>query len=187
MVIGELRLTGGTLTSLESREGGRKLGLFHAATENSTFYMCLAKHYRKLLMKNEMTHWVKLVAWNIVPVTLVHLIARMVWTNGSTVDQTGITVFEAFVTMVIAPVYLLAVNFRLNDRMGVRTTIVVWHITVLTLALSTFLHFKNWADTVGSWTHPDSGTIAVVLWDFVGGAILVTLVLGFSLIKSVLK
>lgn len=98
--------------------------------------------------------WVFLFLLNVIPVILVHFIARIFWTNQG--DNTPVATFETLFTMIILPICLLF-NYSV-DKVKAMNRFGVWIMMVFTLGLSTVLGFKNWADAVGSWKHPYSET-----------------------------
>lgn len=48
-------------------------------------------------------------------------------------------------------------------------------LMAISIGLSTLLHFKNWADTVGSWKNPDTETIMLMQFEFLVGFAIVGL------------
>lgn len=124
--------------------------------------------------------WVFLFLLNVIPVILVHFIARIFWTNQG--DNTPVATFETLFTMIILPICLLF-NYSV-DKVKAMNRFGVWIMMVFTLGLSTVLGFKNWADAVGSWKHPYSETIAVVQLKFFVGFVIIGIITLISLVRS---
>ena len=114
-------------------------------------------------------NWGTLWLWNIVPVIIVHLIARLFWTKYPGTDQTNVTLLEMLFTMIILPIYLLLMNYVVADKLRLTNKLGIVTLMALSIGLSTILHFKNWADTMGSWRHPDRETIGVMQFEFLVG------------------
>lgn len=128
----------------------------------------------------KLKYWAFLLLWNVVPVILVHLGARAFWTNQG--DNTSVAIFETSFSMFILPSCLLF-NYSV-ERVRAMNRFGVWLTMFVTLCLSIFLGFMNWADTVGSWRHPDSETIAVVELKFFVGFAIIGLFTLITLIKN---
>ncbi len=120
-------------------------------------------------------NWGTLLLWNTVPVIIVHLIARLFWTTYPGSVQTNVTLLEMIFTMFALPVYLLLMNYVVSDRLRLTNRLGMGTLMAISIGLSTLLHFKNWADTVGSWKNPDTETIMLMQFEFLVGFAIVGL------------
>lgn len=120
-------------------------------------------------------NWGTLLLWNTVPVIIVHLIARLFWTTYPGSVQTNVTLLEMIFTMFALPVYLLLMNYVVADRLRLTNRLGMGTLMTISIGLSTLLHFKNWADTVGSWKNPDTETIMLMQFEFLVGFAIVGL------------
>jgi hypothetical protein len=125
-------------------------------------------------------NWLLLLLVNVIPVVLVHLIARAFWSEDKV--NTSIALFEIVFTMLILP-FLLLFNYSFESIRNMNK-FGVWILLVFTLGLSTVLGFKNWADTVGSWTHPDTETLAVNELKFSVGFVIVSVITLVTMVRA---
>jgi len=130
---------------------------------------------KPIMTEDKFRNWGTLMLWNIVPVIIVHLVARLFWTTYPGTDQTNVTLLEMLFTMFVLPIYLLIINYVVADRLRLTNRLGIGTLMTLSIGLSTILHFKNWADTVGSWKNPDTETIMVMQFEFLIGFAIVGL------------
>jgi formate hydrogenlyase subunit 3/multisubunit Na+/H+ antiporter MnhD subunit len=76
---------------------------------------------------------------------------------------TTVTSLEFLFTALILPIYLVLTNYLSfkKFRKPKLTFIINILLILFCVWLSERLHFKNWADSVGSWTDPDNETLEV--------------------------
>jgi hypothetical protein len=95
----------------------------------------------------------------------VHYLLRPLWFDGSE-DHTNLTTCELFFTVAILPFSLITANYWLAKRFDTLKLLIVNAVTIYTcIFISSRLHFLNWADSIGSRTHPDGETLAVIAFE----------------------
>jgi formate hydrogenlyase subunit 3/multisubunit Na+/H+ antiporter MnhD subunit len=80
---------------------------------------------------------------------------------------------ELFFTIIILPIYLVLTNYYIAKRHNKANEIFFINglIILSCIFVSTHFHFKNWADSVGNYTKPDSGTDAINQFTTIAGII----------------
>jgi len=95
----------------------------------------------------------------------VHYLCRPFWFNTSA-DDTNLTIFEMFFTIAILPFSLVAFNYWLTKKFDIARLFIINAVIICScIIISARLHFLNWADSVGSRTHPDNETLIVVAFE----------------------
>jgi len=128
-----------------------------------------------------------LALFYVAPVLAVHLVARFFWTDDRATDNSSVTVFEMLFTMLILPIYLLVLNYIIGDRLKLNNRVGIWTLMILAVGLSTLLHFRNWADKVGSWMNSDTETLAMMQLEFLVGSVVIVIGTAATLIKNRLQ
>lgn len=117
-------------------------------------------------MKERNFKVIQIVLWNLLPIIVIHILFNVFWDEDIKSDNTSLTLFEMAFTALIIPIYLLIRNY---EWMNKRTNqIAIGLLMTFGILLSSFLHFSNWAITVGSW-NADRETIAVIQLEFFVG------------------
>lgn len=117
-------------------------------------------------MKERQIKVMQIVLWNLLPIIAIHFLFWLFWDENIGSDNTSLTLFEMSFTMLIIPAYLLFRNYEWMDKR--RNQITIGLLMTFGILLSAFLHFSNWANTVGSW-NADRETIAVIQSEFFVG------------------
>ena len=128
--------------------------------------------------KQELKYWSLIVVLSYVPTVLIHLAFRSMWYKG--VDSsTSATTIEMMITMFALPLYLGLMNYYLSNRIWKMTSAIFINglIMISCVWLSSYLHFKNWADSTGGWSNPDSETLEVMKFEKIVGTIVCIAVL----------
>lgn len=110
--------------------------------------------------KQELKYVLMLLGLNLIPATLPHLLVRPMWYKTVT-EHTQATFIEFSVTAVILPLLLPVTNQELNKRFSQHGFIVNGVLILFAIWISSWLHFRNWADSIGNWDSPDHGTVVV--------------------------
>ncbi len=132
-------------------------------------------------MNKEIKYWFCVFFLNYFPVIGFHFSIRPMWYKG--VDSfTDATFVETLFTIILLPIYLVVINYLLFkwSNKTIRSFILNFFIVLSCIFLSTFLHFKNWANSIGSWDNPDTETIMVMDFERTWGTIVSTI--GFSIL-----
>ena len=88
-------------------------------------------------------------------------------------DHSGVSIFESSFTIVLLPIFLLLINYRLAKRFSATNTFIVNAVVVFACVLiSAQLHFKNWADSVGSHTNPGDDVLHTLTFERVLGLLI---------------
>ncbi len=100
----------------------------------------------------------------------VNLIMRPFWFND--IDaKTDLAIFSTTFTIFLLPFLLLLVNYSLSKKYKITSFVYSAIIIVLSVWLSSYFHFINWADSVGSRSNPDGGTEAITSLEKIGGSL----------------
>lgn len=131
-------------------------------------------------------YWILVLILSFVPTIGFHFMLRPNWYKG--VDSfTSATTTEMFFTIVLLPIYLIVANYLLAKKFGnAREVFILNGIVILScIIISTHFHFKNWADSIGSYDNPDGETLAVMNFERTAGIIvsLIELVIVFFRIR----
>ena len=95
-------------------------------------------------------------------------------------SSTSASTHEMIITMFFLPLYLCLIHYYLTKKYFKLSYAFIINalIIISCVCLSSYLHFKNWADSIGSWDRPDSGTISLMAFERTVGSGLSLLVLG---------
>ena len=119
-----------------------------------------------------MTYWLKIILYSYVPTIGINLLTRPLWSNDVSADiNTNLAIFSFLLTIIILPIYLLIINYFLAKSNNVNHFIINGLIIITCVLLSSYFHFINWADSVGSRNSPDGGTEAVMSLEQWAGSI----------------
>jgi hypothetical protein len=137
--------------------------------------------------KKEALYWILILTLSYGPTIGFHYLIRPNWYKG--VDSfTSATTTEMFFTIVLLPVYLIVVNYLLAKKFGNATEVFVLNgmIILSCIVISTHLHFKNWADSIGSYDSPDFETLGVMDFERTAGIVvsLIGLVIVYLRIRN---
>ena len=93
------------------------------------------------------------------------------------------------ITMFVLPLYLVVMNYSLAKKFSKLTSVFVINAVIIIscIWLSSYLHFKNWADSIGSWNSPDSETIEVMSFEKTVGTILSLIGLAIIFVRVIIK
>lgn len=123
-------------------------------------------------MTKQLTYWILIILYSYIPTIGVHYLIRPYWFEKGS-DHTSTTSFELFFTMILLPVYLVAGHFILSKKYRTERYFAVNALLILSsIAISAYLHFLNWADSVGNRSNPDAGTRAVMTFEVTTGSII---------------
>lgn len=135
-------------------------------------------------MTKEIKYWTYVVLLSYAPTIGLHFLTRPMWYKG--VDYfTNATTIETLSTIIFIPLYLIVINYLLFKKYNKTITsfIVNSLIIISCVFISTFLHFKNWADSIGSWDNPDTETIMVMDFERTCGIIISAIGLAIVFIR----
>jgi len=114
------------------------------------------------------TYWSLIILLSFVPTIGFHSLVKSFWNSGSDFVL-KITIAEMIYTMIVLPIYLTFLHFHISKRYN-RNSFGVNAILILSCVLiSDRMHFMNWANSVGNWEHPDSGTVALTNLELIIG------------------
>lgn len=134
----------------------------------------------------ELKYWSFVMLLSYVPTIGFHFLIRPMWFKG-TDSFTCATLLELLFTIVILPIYLIAANYFLAKKYDKASELFIINgIMILTcIFISTHLHFKNWADSIGSYS-PDNETEGVMDFERTVGIIisLIGLIIVYFRIRS---
>jgi hypothetical protein len=99
-----------------------------------------------------------------------HLILHPLWMTQN-IDNLNLTMFEILYTMFFLPIILLVANYKLNKKYDEERFVINGLFVLVAVCLSGLFHFKNWADSVGSWSSPDAETLMVVQLEITVGIV----------------
>jgi len=123
-------------------------------------------------MKKEIKYWVYILLLSYVPTIGLHFLIRPIWYKD--VDNfTNATTIETLFTIAFLPLYLVVTHYLIFKKYDKTTTSFIINCLIILscVFISTFLHFKNWADSIGSWNSPDTETIMVMDFERTSGII----------------
>lgn len=97
------------------------------------------------------------------PVVVIHLLAKLMWNSNIAESNAYITTFEAIMTMIIFPVYLVGINFFLARKYEVKRKyfIINFLIVLSCIWISDYIHMSNWSNHLGYYISPDSDTLGI--------------------------
>lgn len=102
---------------------------------------------------------------NFIPVILLHLIFSVLWIftnkNNDITGTTNVTMLETISDLVIVPVYLLIVNFRLCLKLKKYSFLLNFVLMEISAFLGNIMHYFNWGLTTGLLKNPDPETISI--------------------------
>jgi ABC-type protease/lipase transport system fused ATPase/permease subunit len=132
-------------------------------------------------MNKELKYWIYVIILSYLPTIGFHFIIRPMWYKG--VDYfTDATTMETLFTIIFMPLYLVVTNYLLFKKHNkTNISFIINCIIILSCVfISTSLHFKNWADSIGSWDNPDTETIMVMNFERTAG--IVVSVIGLTIV-----
>ena len=124
----------------------------------------------------EIKYWTLVFLLNFVPTVGFHFLIRPMWFKG--VDSfTTATTIELFFTTIALPIYLVVTNYYLASKFEKQAELIIINglIVISCILISTHLHFKNWAESIGNSVYPDSKTIGLMDIERIIGLILSTI------------
>jgi hypothetical protein len=120
---------------------------------------------------NKIPYELKVILFSYVPTFGVNLFMRPFW--GDNVDtNTNLALFGTVFTIFILPFYLLTINYVFAKQHKAEQFILNGLVMISCVFISTYFHFYNWADSIGSRDNPDGGTEAVMSLEKWGGSII---------------
>jgi len=118
-----------------------------------------------LKLTKPLKYWALILLFSYGLTVAIHYLLRPLWFDG-TDEHTSLTTFEMLFTIVILPVFLVTINYRLAKRYDTRHFFTINAVIICSCVfLSSKLHFLNWADSIGSRDKPDSETLEVVAFE----------------------
>ena len=121
-----------------------------------------------------MTYYLKIALYSLLPTIGVNLVTWPFW--GNNIDtNTGLATFSIILTIGLLPLYLLTINYFFAKKYKVNRFILNGLLIVACIWLSSYFHFLNWADSIGSRSNPDAGTQAVISFEQWTGTIVVVI------------
>jgi hypothetical protein len=120
----------------------------------------------------ELSYWILIFILNYIPTIGFHLLLRSCWYKGDNSSTTA-SMIELFFTIFLLPLYLVVTNYFFAKNFGMPTEafIVNGVVIVSCIFISTHFHFKNWADSIGSYNNTDDETIAIMNFERTAGII----------------
>lgn len=116
-------------------------------------------------LTNHWKYWILVLLFNYGLTIGIHYLLRPLWFDG-TDEHTGLTSFELLFTVVVLPVALVTINYWLAKKNNATKFFILNALMICScIVISARLHFLNWADSIGSRTHPDSGTLEVIAFE----------------------
>jgi hypothetical protein len=116
-------------------------------------------------LKKHLTYWTLVLILNYGLTFGIHYLLRPLWFD-KTDEHTGLTTIETLFTIAIFPFALVTINYLLTKRFDKKHFFLINAIIICScIIISSRLHFLNWADSVGSRTHPDGETLEVVAFE----------------------
>jgi len=110
-------------------------------------------------------YWTLVLLFNYGLTIGIHYLLRPLWFAG-TDEHTGLTSFELFFTVALLPVALVMTNYWLAKKNNTKKLFILNAIMICScIVISARLHFLNWADSIGSRTHPDGETLEVFAFE----------------------
>jgi len=125
------------------------------------------------MKKQEINYWTLVLLLNYIPTIGFHFFVRPMWYKDAE-SYTSATSIETLFTIFFLPIFLALTNYFLakNHSKTTSTFILNGLIIISCVFISTHLHFKNWADSIGNWYNPDNETIAVMDFERISGIII---------------
>ncbi|MEQ8240028.1 MAG: hypothetical protein RIA69_12490 [Cyclobacteriaceae bacterium] len=141
-----------------------------------------SKHCTYMTESDETKYYGLLILINLGLATLPHLLIRPMWYNG--VDSfTNATTIELAYTALILPLSLVICNHKLNTFYTKPKFYINAALIIISIWLSKYMHFKNWADIIGSWDNPDRETIMVMNMELYTGWIISIIGIAVVMVK----
>lgn len=126
-------------------------------------------------LKNHFKYWTFVLLFCYGLTIVAHYLLRPFWFDKNK-EHTSFTTFEMFFTIIILPLALVTTIYWLTKKLDKRDWFFLPSIIICScIYISARLHFINWADSIGSRTHPDNETLMVIKFEWQVGLI-VTLI-----------
>jgi hypothetical protein len=126
-------------------------------------------------LKNHFKYWTFVLLFSYGLTIGIHYLLRPLWFDKSD-EHTSLTTFEMFFTIALLPVALVTTIYWVTKKLDKKNWFFLSSIIICScIYLSARLHFINWADSIGSRTHPDNETLMVMAFEWQVGLI-VTLI-----------
>jgi len=120
--------------------------------------------------RKTITYGALILLVNYIPTIGFHLAVRPMWYK-SVNDYTDATLTEMVFTVLILPIYLVVANYLLAKKFNKLTELFILNALIILscIFISTHLHFKNRADSIGSFSDPDHETKGVMDFERIAG------------------
>ena len=120
-------------------------------------------------------YWLKIALWSVIPTLIVHLIFGVLWMSNPMGSDVIIscTILELATTMLVLPIYLVIVNYRLakKHKKKRKSFFVNTLIILICILFSQYLHLLNWSLKTGNSLGSDRETVGVTALGILSGTI----------------
>lgn len=111
----------------------------------------------------QIKYWGLVFLISLISTYVVHLLIKPIW--GTNIENTTLaTTLDSLTTMLLLPIYLSIVNFLIAKRHNIKYQFFIINVILVLFCiwLSAYLHFENWANSIGNKLNPDNATIEVM-------------------------
>ncbi|RRJ87118.1 hypothetical protein [Flavobacterium macacae] len=128
--------------------------------------------------KMQIKYWGLVFLISLISTYVVHLLIKPIW--GTNIDNNTLaTTIESLTTILILPLYLSIVNVLIAKNYNVKYQFFIINVVLVLFCvwLSAYLHFENWANSIGDKLNPDNATLEVMGLTKLAGYIVSTVAL----------
>lgn len=130
-----------------------------------------------------MNYWKRILLYSFVPTIGIHLLFMPLWFLESFQTSAKATSAEMAIDVLLIPVYLLKSHYNNSEEfMQFRHYSLNVLIIMICVPLSCFLHYFNWAISIGSFSSPDKETVQMTIFEFLAATAVTLIGLAISLI-----
>lgn len=123
---------------------------------------------------NRVPYELKVILFSYVPTFGINLLLKPFWVHNDDAN-TSLAAFSLGFTIFFLPIYLLIINYVFAKKHNAEQFIINGFVAISCIFISSYFHFHNWADSIGSQENPDGGTEAIIsLAKWVGSIICIT-------------
>ena len=126
----------------------------------------------------QIKYWGLVFLISLISTYVVHLLIKPIW--GTNIDNNTLaTTIESLTTILILPLYLSIVNVLIAKNYNVKYQFFIINVVLVLFCvwLSAYLHFENWANSIGDKLNPDNATLEVMGLTKLAGYIVSTVAL----------
>jgi len=119
---------------------------------------------KELIFGNSIRFWGIVIIVSYLPTIVLHLLAKPMWNSNINESNVRIAIFEAILTMIIFPVYLVAINFFLARKFEEKRKYFIFNFLIVLscIWISSYLSMRNWSYHLGYYTIPDNNTLEII-------------------------